>query len=67
MTIAERYRISPKTAVNLKEWDPDDLSAFKGGKAKAEPAAMRRAPPGHQGSSGRPSANTWRARPPPIQ
>ena len=41
MTIAERYRISPKTAVNLKEWDPDDLSAFKGGKAKAEPQLVK--------------------------
>lgn len=32
----DRYRIKPKQKVSLKEWDPDDTSAFKGNKKDGE-------------------------------
>src|SRR5216684_998276 len=34
------YRVSPGTKVNLKDWNPDDRSAFDGSKADAQPRLL---------------------------
>lgn len=36
----DRYRIKPGTKINLKDWDPDETSEFKGDKAKVEPRLL---------------------------
>ncbi|HOT91824.1 MAG TPA: polyphosphate kinase 2 family protein [Anaerolineae bacterium] len=35
------YRVEPGTQVNLQEWDPDDKSAFEGGKSEGQKAVEK--------------------------
>ena len=36
----KRYRVSPGSRVDLKDWDPSDRSAFQGSKADAQPKLL---------------------------
>jgi PPK2 family polyphosphate:nucleotide phosphotransferase len=37
----DRYRVKPGKRVNLKEWDPGDISAFDGGEEEAEERLLK--------------------------
>lgn len=36
----KRYRVQPDSKVDLKDWDPDDRSAFQGSKVDAQPKLL---------------------------